>query len=65
MQENKILKAKDKIKATKSKGPDNLHPKLVKKCRNTVLAPLNLIFEKSLDDGKTPEIRKLGRISAI
>ena len=31
---DKISKAIDKIKATKPKGPDIIHPKLVKECEN-------------------------------
>ena len=56
---DKISKTKDKIKATKSKGPDNIHPKLVKKCRKSMLLPLQLTFTKSLNEGKIPDVGKL------
>ena len=41
-----ICKAIDKIKPTKSQGPENIHPMLIKKCKNSLLSPLKLIFEK-------------------
>ena len=43
-------------KPTKSQGPDNIHPMIMKKCKKALLLPLKLIFEKSVADGKIPEI---------
>ena len=64
---DRILKAIDKINASNSKGPDNIHvhPKLIKECKNSMLLPLKIIFTKSLEEGKVPHIWKVGNISAI
>ena len=35
-----ILRATDKIKSSKSQGPDGIHPKLVKECKSTLVKPL-------------------------
>ena len=61
---DKISKATDKIKATKSKGPDNIHPKFVKECKKSMLLPLQLTFTKSLNEGKIPDVWEVGHISA-
>ena len=50
--ENVILKAISKLKPSKSQGPDNLHPKLIKECSHQLLTPLKEIFLKSLAESK-------------
>ena len=44
--EENISKAIDRIKSTKSQGPDHIHPMLIKECKNALLNSLKLIFEK-------------------
>ena len=58
---DRISKAVDKTNASKS----NMHPKLIKECKNSMLLPLKTIFTKSLEEGKIPHIWKVGHISAI
>ena len=60
-----ILRAKDKIKSSKSQGPDGIHPKLVKECKSTLVKPLELIYRKSLESGKLPSLWKQGNVTAI
>ena len=60
-----IRKAIDRIKPTKSEGPDNIHPMLIKECKNSLLSPLKLIFEKSIQEAKIPENWKLAHVTAI
>ena len=43
-----IAKAIDKLKASKSQGPDQIHPKLIKECKDSLVKPLEIIFKKSL-----------------
>ena len=62
---NNILKAIDRIKPTKSQGPDNILPMLTKECKKSLLSPLKLIFEKSIQEAKIPEIWKLAHVAAI
>ena len=42
----KISKAIDKLKASKSQGPDNIHPKFIKECKESLLKPLEIIFKQ-------------------
>ena len=62
---NKISKAIDREKSSKSQGPDNIHPIIIKECKNAPLLPLKLIFQKSVEKGKIPEIWKTAHVSAI
>ena len=41
--EEQVSKAIDRIKASKSQGPDNIHPKLIKETKS-VIKTLNLLF---------------------
>ncbi|MES9881396.1 MAG: reverse transcriptase domain-containing protein [Sedimenticola sp.] len=63
--EIKIEKAIDKLKPSKSQGPDNLHPKLIKETKKSLLKPLNIIFNKSLEESKIPSVWKTANVSAI
>ena len=60
-----ISKAIDRLKCSKSQGPDNIHPMLLKECKAALLTPLKYIFEKSLDEQKLPDIWKSAHVSAI
>ena len=62
---DRISKAIDKINGSKSKGPDNIHPKLIKECKKSMLLPLKIIFTKYFEEGKIPHSWKVGHISAI
>ena len=60
-----ICKANDRIKHTKSQGPDNIHPMVINEFKNSLLYPLKLIFEKSIEEAKIPEIWKSAHVTAI
>ena len=62
---DKISKAIDRLKSSKSQGPDNIHPMLLKECKKALLPPLKCIFEKSLEERKIPEIWKSAHVTAI
>ena len=62
---DKISKAIDRLKASKSQGPDNIHPMLLKGRKDALLIPLKCIFEKSHAEHKIPEIWKSAHVSAI
>ena len=38
---------------------------IIKECKNALLLPLKLIFQKSAEEGKIPEIWKTANVSAI
>ena len=62
---DKISKAIDRLKTSKSQRPNNIHPMLLKECKDALLIPLKCIFEKSHAEHKIPEIWKSAHVSAI
>ena len=58
-------KAIDHIKASKSQGPDNIHPKLIKETKSAIKKPLKILFTKSLEEEKIPTIWKKANVTAI
>ena len=46
--EEKISKAIDRMKPSKSQEPDKIHPMIIKECKTVLLKPLKIIFEKSV-----------------
>ena len=58
----KLLKDMD---ATKSMGPDDIHPYLLKCMVDVFVEPLTLIFQKSVSSGKIPTAWKDARVSPI
>ena len=63
--EDKVDKLISNIKPSKSQGPDNFHPKLIKETANELKKPLTIIFKKSVDEGRIPEIWKKANVTAI
>ena len=57
-----ILKA---LKVTKSPGPDNIQPRILKELANVLAKPLYLLFRKSIDTGKLPNSWKDAHISSV
>ena len=51
-----------KLNASKSQGPDNLHPKLLLETFDEIKVPLTEIFRKSLQEGQVPTDWKLANI---
>ena len=57
--EEKVDKLISKLKPSKSQGPDNFHPKLIKETANELKKPLTIICKKSV------EIWKKAKVTAI
>ena len=51
-----------RLNASKSQGPDNLHPKLLLETLEEIKEPLTEIFKKSLQEGTVPNGWKLANI---
>ena len=61
--EEQVLKLLKGIDETKSRGADNIHPKLVKKTAMQIAKPLTTIFQKSMDMGIVPTDWKLANVT--
>ena len=53
------------INSSKSPGPDNIHPRMLKELAEELCKPLHIIFTKSLSEGKIPEDWKKADITVI
>ena len=60
-----VAKTIDRLKPSKSQGPDNIHPKLLKECKNSIVPPLTTIFRKSLQESVLPDVWKQANVTAI
>jgi hypothetical protein len=58
----KVTHKLDKLKPDKSCGLDEVHPRVLKECKNELAPALKILFEKSLQDSEVPDIWKLGWI---
>ena len=54
-----------RLKPTKSCGPDNIHPRVLREVKEGVVFPLHLIFQKSLTTGILPAIWKEANVTAL
>ena len=62
---NEIINILNKLDISKSPGPDNLHPKLLKETSCEIAVPLKLLFEKTLLLGKLPKEWKNAEVRPI
>ena len=53
--EHVVHKKLCKLNASKSPGPDNIHPHLLKHCADLLAFPLTCIFQKSFQDSCLPD----------
>ncbi|KAI8505108.1 hypothetical protein Bbelb_172170 [Branchiostoma belcheri] len=53
------------LNPNKSPGPDNIHPRVLKEMAEVLATPLQIIFTKSLEEGKLPREWKIGHITPI
>ena len=54
-----------KLDSSKSAGPDGIHAKILKETASEIAYPLEIIFNKSLKDGKLPDAWKTAYVTAI
>ena len=65
IKEEQVKKILQKLKISKSPGPDGLHPRFLRELAPQLCKPLTLIFNNSLRLGKLPTDWKNGQITAI
>jgi hypothetical protein len=58
----KILKS---LKESKSMGPDQIHPMILKECALEFAKPLTILFRESIKQGKIPNSWRFAKISPI
>ena len=60
-----VTKGLLKLNANKACGPDKLYPRILKELANEIAEPLQVIFNKSLNEGKVPQDWKLANVTPI
>ena len=63
--EDDVLKVISEINPNKSIGPDNIHLKAIVECKLELSNPLTIIFNKSLNEERIPEIWKTANVTPI
>ena len=63
--EEVVLEVIKSLDTSKSPGPDNIHPRLLKETSDVIAHPLHLIFKGSLDVGVFPDTWKIANVSPI
>ena len=63
--EEQISKIINTLKPNKLKGPDRMHPRILKETSQCITSPLEKIFRKSLDKGILPDDWKTANVTAI
>ena len=53
------------LKVSKSMGPDNCHPRLMKDTSDSIKEPLQMIFNKTFKEGTLPEVWKDAHVTAL
>ncbi|KAI8500844.1 hypothetical protein Bbelb_216620 [Branchiostoma belcheri] len=63
--EEKVFEKLSELNQSKSAGPDNIHPRLLKELARHLCIPLNILFKKSLEAAKLPEGWKQAHVTPI
>ena len=63
--EELVLNALKSLNASKSPGPDSIHPRILKESAEVIALPLSLIFRSSLSSGMIPEKWKWAHITPV
>ena len=54
-----------KLNTSKSVGPDNIHPRVLKEPKGAISLPLSLIFKTSYETGSIPQDWKSANVTAL
>ena len=60
-----VSKLLEKVKESKSQGTDSIHPKFIKETAKYLAKPVNIIFRKSMEQGKLPDVWKQANVTPI
>ena len=62
---DEVLRRLRSLSVSKSMGPDNCHPRLLKETAESIKEPLQVIFNKTFKEGTLPEVWKDAHVTAI
>ena len=60
-----MLKALKALKPSKSPGPDEIHPRVLRETAEELSLPLKILFDKTMDTGKIPQDWKSAEVRPI
>ena len=60
-----VIKALQKLQENKAPGVDGIHPKVLKRCCESLAFPLQLIFQKTPDEGHLPRDWRDANVTAV
>ena len=60
-----VIKALQKLQENKAPGVDGIHPKVLKRCCESLAFPLQLIFKKTLNEGHLPRDWRDANVTAL
>ena len=60
-----ILEAIDKLNVSKPSGPDGIHARIIKECKESFLTVFHVILKKSLNKGLLPKQWKQANVKAL
>ena len=63
--ESKVMTVINTLNPSKSQGPDQLHPCLLKETKLQLVTPLTMLFRKFIEEAVIPESWKQANVSAI
>ena len=63
--EDKVHRALNSLKAAKSPGPDEIHPRVLKELSEQLAYPLKILFNKTVKEGKIPANWKRAEVRPI
>ena len=63
--EDTVINAVDNIKVNKTPGPDCIALRILKETTYQISKPLAILFNKSLNSGRVPDILKLANVTPI
>ena len=60
-----VIREIDRLKKTKSPGPDNIYPRILKECREQLGEPIARLFQNSIDTGFVPKLWRQANVVPI
>ncbi|KGL85593.1 RNA-directed DNA polymerase from mobile element jockey, partial [Tinamus guttatus] len=64
-EENWVREHLRKLNTHKTKGPDGMHPRLLRELAEVIAKPLSIIFERSWRTGEVPEDWKKANVTPV